>query len=224
MARSNRVIVTVVAISVAGLVVTGCAHGNKTPVASPTTTTLAPVTTVPTTTVPVTATTAIGTTTTAAGSEVPPCHNAQISVSGAGGGSGLGHQDQVILFTNQSSSTCVLSGYPGVAGLNAQGDQAVQAQRTLGGYMGGLPPGATIPPNVSLAPGQTASAKVEGTDNPVGSATSCPYYPVLLVTPPNLTSSVPVTVSGLGTNPPGLPGCSPIEVHPVVPGTSGDVS
>ncbi len=206
--RSNRVIVAVAAISVAGLVAMGCANGRPTPVASPTTTTLAPATAVSTTTVPVTAMTALVTTTTTppAGTALPPCHNGQISVSGAGGGAGLGHQDQVILFINQSSSTCALSGYPGVAGLDAQGDQAVQAQRTLGGYMGGLPPGAITPPNVSLAPGQTASAKVEGTDNPVGSATSCPYYPALLVTPPNLTESVRITVSELGAN--GLPGAA----------------
>jgi hypothetical protein len=72
----------------------------------------------------------------------------------------------------------------------------------------------SAPMQLSRAPGQTASATVEETDNPVGSATSCPYYPSLLVTPPNLTDSVRLTVSGLGTNPPGLPGCSPIEVHP----------
>ena len=127
----------------------------------------------------------------------------------------------MILFTNQSQSTCSLSGYPGVAGLDAQGNQIVQVPRTLSGYLGGLQNGATTPPTVMLAPAQTASAAVEGTDNPVGSATSCPYYPALLVTPPNLTDSVRVTVSGLGTNPPGLPGCSLTEVHPVVPGSSG---
>ncbi len=127
----------------------------------------------------------------------------------------------MILFTNQSQSTCTLSGYPGVAGLDAQGNQVVQAERTLSGYLGGIQPGATTAPTVTLAPRQMASATVEGTDNPIGSATSCPYYPFLLVTPPNLTESVRVTVSGLGTNPPGLPGCSLIEVHPVVPGNSG---
>jgi hypothetical protein len=125
------------------------------------------------------------------------------------------------VFTNQSQSACTLSGYPGVAGLDAQGNQAVQAVRTLAGYLGGLKPGDTTPPLVSLAPGQTASATVEGTDNPIGSATSCPYYPILLVTPPNLTDSVRVTVSDLGRVTSGLPGCSPIEVHPVVPGNSG---
>ena len=180
------------------------------------TSTHSPVSTLPTTTA-----FPNSSTTTTAKDAVAPCHNGQIVVSDAGGGSGLGHQDQVILFTNQSQSTCALSGYPGVAGLDTQGNQAVQAERTTNGYLGGLQSGTTSLPSVSLASGQTASAIVEGTDNPVGSARSCPSYPTLLVTPPNLTVSVRVTVTGLGTNPPGLPGCSPIQVHPVVPGSSG---
>jgi hypothetical protein len=122
----------------------------------------------------------------------------------------------VLVFTNQSQSTCLLYGYPGVAGLDAQGNQVVQAQRTLNGYLGGLGNGATSPPTVRLAPGQAASATVEGTDVPVGAATTCPDYPALLVTPPNLTVSVHVAA--------GLPGCSPIEVHPVVPGNTGSES
>ena len=153
---------------------------------------------------------------------VAGCKNGQISVTNAGGGSGLGHQDQVILFTNQSRSTCSLTGFPGVAGLDAEGNQVVQAQRTPGGYLGGLPPGVTVPPTVPLMPGQTASAVIEGTDVPVGSATTCPHYPALLVTPPGLSDSVRVSVSDQGTNPPGFPGCSPIEVHPVVPGSTGN--
>ncbi len=146
-----------------------------------------------------------------------------MTISDSGGGAGLGHEDQVILFTNSSQSSCTLSGYPGIAGLDAQGAQAVQAVRTPGGYLGGLQPGTTTSPNVLLAPGQVASATVEGTDNPVGVASSCPYYPYLLVTPPNLTVSVRVNVVGLGTELTGLPGCSQIEVHPVVPGDSGRV-
>jgi hypothetical protein len=122
----------------------------------------------------------------------------------------------VLVFTNESQATCSLSGYPGVAGLDAQGVQVVQAQRTLNGYLGGLPPGTTAPPTVSLAPGQTASAVVEGTDMPLGSATSCPSYPALLVTPPDLTDSVHLEAA--------LPGCSPIQVHPVVPGSSGSAN
>ncbi len=179
-------------------------------------------TTTTTTTTSTSAATTFATPTTEAPA-VAGCQDGQISVTNAGGGSGLGHQDQVIVFTNQSRSTCSLAGFPAVAGLDVEGNQAVQAQRTPGGYMGGLPPGVTAPPTVPLMPGQTASAVVEGTDMPVGSATSCPHYPALLVTPPGLSDSVRGTVSDLGANPPGFPGCSPIEVHPVVPGTSGSI-
>jgi hypothetical protein len=89
--------------------------------------------------------------------------------------------------------------------------------------MGGLGPSVTAIPRVPLGPGQVASAIVEGTDNPIGAQTSCPYYPYLLVTPPSLTEHVQLTVFGLGTQPGyvGFPGCSEIEVHPVVPGSKG---
>jgi hypothetical protein len=207
------------AIGVIGLIAAGCSSGTKEPAASPTTTTTrAPVTTVSTTTLP-----PISTTTTTVEAAGQPCSNGAIAVSDTGGGGALGHEDQVIVFTNKGQSTCTLSGYPGVAGLDANGNQVAQAQRTISGYLGGLPMGAS-PPNVSLAPGNTASAIVEGTDDPVGTATTCPYYSALLVTPPNLTESTRVTVAGLGSNPSGLAGCSPIEVHPVVPGSGGGAS
>jgi hypothetical protein len=168
--------------------------------------------------------TPVPTGTTAVTSSSPLCTNGQMVVSDSGGGAGLGHEDQVILFTNDSPAPCTLTGYPGVAGLNASGQQVVQAIRTPSGYLGGLWNNATTPPRVSLNPGQTASAIVEGTDNPIGTATSCPSYTHLLVTPPNLTNSVRVSVSGLGSPPTsGLPGCSVIEVHPVVPGSIGTV-
>ena len=99
------------------------------------------------------------------------------------------------------------------AGLNASGAQVVQAQRTLTGMMGGLAPGVTALPRITLAPGQTASAVVEGTDVPSGTETSCPTYPSLLVTAPNAKASVTIPFA--------LPGCSGLQVHPVVPGTSG---
>jgi hypothetical protein len=143
-----------------------------------------------------------------------------VSVTNTGGGAALGHEDQILLFTNTSSTACTLTGYPGVAGLDAGGAQRVQARRIVGDYLGGLSPDTTTLPHVSLAPGRSASAVVEGTDNPPG-AQPCPYYPFLLVTPPNLTKQVQVQVFGLGTRPPGLPGCTAIEVHPVVAGTTG---
>lgn len=125
----------------------------------------------------------------------------------------MGNVGERIVFTNVSTTACTLYGYPGVAGLDAAGTQIVQAGRTPSGYLGGLwssPNGP--PPTVALAPGQVASALVEGVDNQVGSM-PCVQLSGFLVTAPNTTRSVD------------LPGdffeCDGLEVHPVVPGTSG---
>ncbi len=169
-----------------------------------TTTTSNPDTTVPS--LPTTSTTA-----TPAGTAL--CAGPNVGASGKMASSAAGHQGVVLLFVNNGSTSCVLYGYPGAAGLNAGGAQVVQAQRTLTGMMGGLAPGVTALPRVTLAPGQTASAVVEGTDVPSGTETSCPTYPSLLVTAPNAKVSVTIPLA--------LPGCSGLQVHPVVPGTSG---
>jgi hypothetical protein len=141
------------------------------------------------------------------------CAFTQLSVTATSGEGGLGHVADLLQFKNTSSSPCQLSGYPGVAGLDSSGQQEVQAVRTLNGYLGGVPTG-TVPPVVTLAPGDTASATLEGTDVPVGNESNCPSYPALLVTPPNTRQSVVVGVE--------IEGCSPIQIHPVVAGTSGD--
>jgi hypothetical protein len=141
----------------------------------------------------------------------PNCVFSQLSVT-ASGNSGAGHIGLVLVFKNLGTRTCKLMGYPGVAGLDAAGNQVIQATRTLNGFMRVLPAGQS-PPVVTLATGQSASAFVEGTDVPTGTATSCPTYPKLLVTPPNTTQSVTIAMP--------MPGCSPVQVHPVVPGTTG---
>jgi len=124
----------------------------------------------------------------------------------------MGHIIDILVLTNTSTTSCVVQGYPGVAGLNAQGKQVVQAERTTQGYVRALPAGHAIPV-VTLAPGQAASASIEGDDVTRGTETSCPTYPSLLVTPPNTTTSTVVPVE--------MAGCVPIQVHPVVPGTTG---
>ena len=149
------------------------------------------------------------------------CKNGQIAVTVLRGGAAAGSIGQVIGFVNVSKVACTLTGYPGVAGLDARGRQVIQAQRQLMGMLGGLANGATAPPTVILRPGQSASAMVEGSDNPVGTATSCTYYPSLLVTPPNLTRPMKVTETLSGSTVPGFPGCSGIRVDPVVPGPTG---
>jgi Protein of unknown function (DUF4232) len=131
----------------------------------------------------------------------PPCTGSELAVSAGQAGAGLGHEGLPILFRNISPTACSLYGYPGVAGLNSSGQQVIHATRTSSGYLGGLANAQPTPPTVDLSPGQTASALVEGTDNPVGTATSCPSYPTFLVTPPNTTNSVrvPATSASLPT-------------------------
>lgn len=156
------------------------------------------------------------------GSTHPPaCRPGQLSLSErrypqpAGGyiAYGLGHSAAVVLFDNESSETCELTGYPKVAGLDRAGATATEATPTPGGYLGGLPLSDTKLPVVTLRPGATASAMVEGTDNPQAAAASCPSLAGLAVTAPDGTAPVRL---------PAAPGdCSGLEVHPVVPGDTG---
>lgn len=146
----------------------------------------------------------------------PRCSSAQLAISLGQRGAGLGHEGAAILFENTGRTECSLSGYPGVVVLGPHGTQVGQAQRTPRGYLGGMETGSATPPVVDLPPGALASAFVEGTDVPEGTAVSCPTYPALLVTPPTATSSVRLTVS--------LPGCSAIQVHPIVSGTNGSTA
>jgi hypothetical protein len=194
-----------------GLLASAC--GSSSPPATTTTTTS---TTTTTTTVPSKSSTTVTSTPTAPTTTpvaTALCTGASIGVTGSQAGAAAGHEGVILLFANNGPASCVLFGYPGVAGLNAGGSQVVQAQRTLTGMLGGLAPGVTALPRITLAPGQTASAVVEGTDVPSGNETTCPTYPSLLVTAPNTKVSVSVPQS--------VPGCSGLQVHPVVPGTSG---
>lgn len=149
------------------------------------------------------------------------CQISQLRILPGASGGAVGNVGQTILFTNVSQTTCTMSGYPGVAALDAQANQVAQAQREPTGMLGGLQNTGVPIPLVKLTPGEGASAEVEGTDNPLGTATSCPYYPSFLVTPPGETHSVKVTAGLEGSSIPGFPGCTPIGVNPVVPGMTG---
>jgi hypothetical protein len=149
------------------------------------------------------------------------CRNGQLAATPFPGGAAASNVSQVIQFVNDSSSTCTLTGYPGVAALVGAGAQVVQAKRELSGMLGGLQDNGRTPPTVTLEPGALASATVEGGDTPAGTETSCPSYHWFLVTPPDLTQSVKVAVGLPGSAISGFPGCSAIRVDPVVPGGSG---
>ncbi len=141
--------------------------------------------------------------------DVLACGNADVTVEVGASGAGLGHVDATIVFINSSDHPCTLFGYPGVAGLDSAGREATRALPTLSGYLGGGYTEATV----LLAPGGAASALVEGTTVPTGTATACPVYARLLVTGPDQTTSHSLAVS--------MPGCSLLQVHPVVTGAAG---
>jgi hypothetical protein len=204
------------AIVICALVVAGCSGSSKH--ATPTTSVATTASSVGSSTTTSakgapTSTSSSGATTTVR--SVPPsrtCAASQLRLTSYSN-SGTGHIIDILVFTNTSNTTCFVQGYPGVAGLDAHGKQVIQAERTTQGYVRALPAGQPIPV-VTLAPGQAASATVEGDDVTRGTETSCPTYPSLLVTPPNTTTSIVVKLE--------MAGCVPVQVHPVVPGTTGE--
>ena len=137
------------------------------------------------------------------------CRVPQLVVGTGGSVSGSGHRALVLLFTNRGSTPCHLKGYPGVAALDTSGTQVAQAQRTLSGYLGG----ATSTATVLLRPGQMASARVEALAYNSGDGSACTPWAGLLVTAPDDTASTQLPWSG--------DGCSQLEIHPVVPGSTG---
>ena len=151
------------------------------------------------------------------------CQNGQVSVISLSGDSGAGNALEVFGFVNSSKASCTLTGYPRVVALNASGQVASTAKQALSWNAGGVQNGSTTPPMVSLAPGQTASATVQGLNIPTGAATSCPpVYRQFLVTPPATSQSVRLT-AGAGPNLGEFPARSGLVVTPIVPGTSGIV-
>lgn len=140
------------------------------------------------------------------------CRTSELTITAGHSEAGLGHQGLPLRFTNRSDRSCVLEGYPGVAGLDSAGHQVVQAERTQRGYLGGQKFDGP-PPTVHLRPGQGGAAYIEGISAPADGASDCPDLPRLLVTPPGETHSVVLQV--------GVPGCSHLQVHPVLTGAAG---
>ncbi len=110
------------------------------------------------------------------------------------------------MFTNASSATCTLFGYPGAAVLNGAGRQIEQAKRTQGGFLGG---NVGAPRTVTLRPGAQASARIEG-DN--GGGNECLRGEALLVTPPNTRHSTRIPFRAYSCD---------VQVHPTVTGAGG---
>jgi hypothetical protein len=107
---------------------------------------------------------------------------------GAGGGT-AGSFYSLIDFTNTSSASCTLYGYPGVSLRNAQGALIGAPATRLA---------SQAPALVTLAPGATANVTLKMTDPGVYPASEC--GPVnsasLLVYPPNQAKSVSLAFTG----------------------------
>jgi hypothetical protein len=125
-----------------------------------------------------------------------PCRNGQLAITIQASYMGMGSAAEELGFLNVSSSVCALDGYPGVAALNAHGQQIAQARRDS--YQG-------PPTDVNLYPGRLAEALIQGSDEPSG---TCSYFTrSFLVTPPNLTQSTQVTAKDTSSAI-GVLGCS----------------
>lgn len=141
----------------------------------------------------------------------PSCTAAQIVVTALPLRAGAGHRGVPLEFSlTPGSAPCTLTGYPGVD--SSAGGPPIHAQRTLRGYLGGLPEDVDAPPTVTLAPGSPAEAIVEGVavdadGNP------CPTYTGLWVTPPDTSGTVGVPVV--------IDTCE-LQVHPVTGAVTRD--
>jgi hypothetical protein len=133
-----------------------------------------------------------------------PCQSGQVVVSASRTTTGATHRAVVLTFELASyAPPCTLSGYPGVD--TAVGGPVLHAERTLRGYMGGLPADEDALPTVALSTAEPAYAVVEG----IGvdrSGNGCPTYTSLHVTPPDNTDTqnIPVTINT----------CE-LQVHPI---------
>lgn len=134
------------------------------------------------------------------------CGNGQLAVGHHGLDGATGHSGIVVVFTNTGRTPCTLVGYPGAAVLDAAGTQIAQARRTTGGFLGGTVGAART---VTLRPGGTASARIEGD---VGGGDECLRGRALLVTPPNTTRATRIPFEAYSCH---------VQVHPTVAGTRG---
>ena len=139
------------------------------------------------------------------------CTLDHLKVTGTPSTGAGGHSSKVLVFTNTGPGVCRLFGYPGVAALDAGGNQIAQATRTLNGYMGGIPSGKTAEA-AFLSVGESAAAVVEALNFNASDGSACTAYAGILVTPPNETHSIKLGWDG---------GCSALQIHPVVLGTTG---
>lgn len=110
------------------------------------------------------------------------CQPNQLTFSVKSAVAAAGHIGQMGKFTNSSSATCTLYGFPGAVMLDAQHQpMTTHALWQTSAYMYSN----QMKQLVTLAPGGSAYFAVTWSDVTVGAATTCPTSSYLSVTPPN---------------------------------------
>ncbi|MEU6580224.1 DUF4232 domain-containing protein [Nocardia sp. NPDC046763] len=94
---------------------------------------------------------------------IAPCASGQVDVTAKGMGAAMSHDGITLTFSIvDPSQACTLTGYPGMDEITDTGT-VIHAERTLNGYIGGLPAGTETPPTVVVKSGHPAHAIAEGT-------------------------------------------------------------
>jgi hypothetical protein len=141
------------------------------------------------------------------GDEATPCRAEQVAVTASPTQGAVGHRALTLMFSLAGGGEpCTLTGYPTVEA--GAGGPDIHAKPTLRGYMGGLPSGVNVPPNVTLSISTQGQAIVEGMAID-GQGNPCPNYTELRVNPPDtiMVFTVPATIDA----------CE-LQVHPVTAG------
>jgi hypothetical protein len=136
-------------------------------------------------------TTSTSTTTSAPASTT--CQASQLSLSAQLGNGAAGQIEQNISMRNTSSTSCTLSGYPGMQ-LYDSSQNPIPTNVVRGMQNFGTPAANSPAELVTLLPGALASFTVHYSDVPVGNETSCPTSASAHVTPPNDTTSATVSL------------------------------
>ena len=139
------------------------------------------------------------------------CGAADLAVTSSPWTGRTGHAIGIFLFHNTSSTTCRISGYPLVSGVDDHGTTTTTATHTLTGWAGNL----SSVPTVDLQPGGYASAGVEWKIGTVDGS-MCALVSTFEVAPPSggTRTKIPAGKQSATDG----PACAEFEIHPVVAG------
>ena len=139
--------------------------------------------------------------------KLSPCKTNQLSLRRVSIEGGMGHSGAIYVFTNTSSSTCTLAGYPGFVLLDANGRSliGVKIKLSKNNYFH-----HAEQQRVSLTPKDRASFMVAST-RINRSGQNCPVSAKIEITPPNANQHFTIAEK--------LKSCGVISITPIETGT-----